>query len=63
MKFFESFIDDNKLNVAELISKNSRIKFLKEYFVFISGMSYCNSIFSMLLDFMKDEKIKYYLIK
>ena len=58
MKFFESFIDDNKLNVAELISKNSRIKFLKECFVFISGMSYCNSIFSMLLDFMKDEKNK-----
>ena len=58
MQYFKSFIDDNKLNVAELISKNSRIKFLKECFVFISGMSYCNSIFSMLLDFMKDEKNK-----
>ena len=58
MQYFNSFIEDNKLNVAELISKNSRIKFLKECFVFISGMSYCNSIFSMLLDFMKDEKNK-----
>ena len=34
MKFFESFIDDNKLNVAELISKNSRITFLKECFTY-----------------------------
>ena len=58
MQYFNSFIEDNKLNVAELISKNSRITFLKECFAFISGMSYCNSIFSLLLDFMKDEKNK-----
>ena len=44
MQYFKSFIDDNKLNVAELISKNSRITFLKECFTYISGMSYCNSI-------------------
>jgi hypothetical protein len=58
MQFFKSFIDNNRLNVAELISKHSRITFLKKCFGYISGISYCNSIFSMLLDFMKDEKNK-----
>ena len=50
--------NNTKLNVAELISKKSRAKFLKEWFGIISGMSYCNSIFSILLDFMGDEKNK-----
>ena len=54
----ESFNNNTKLNVANLISKKSRIKFLKECFSIISGMSYCNSIFSILLDFMDDKKNK-----
>ena len=53
-----SYNNQTKLNVADLISKKSRIKFLKECFGFINGMSYCNSIFSILLDFMDDEKKK-----
>ena len=45
IKLIKSFKEITDLNVAELISKKSRIKFLKECFSFISGMSYCNSIF------------------
>lgn len=52
------FTNDSKLNVANLIAKKSRVKFLKECFGIISGMSYYNSIFTMLLDFMDDENNK-----
>ena len=52
------FKDETKLNIPELISKKSRIKFLKECFGIINGMSYCNSIFSILLDIMDDNKNK-----
>ena len=58
LNLMESFNNNTKLNVANLISKKSRIKFLKECFSIISGMSYCNSIFSILLDFMDDENNK-----
>ena len=57
-KLIEYFNDNNKLNLANLISKKSRVKFLKTFFGLISGMSYCNSIFSLLLDFIGDEKNK-----
>ena len=55
IKLFNSFKDITNLNIAELISKKSRIKFLKECLGFISGMSYCNSIVSILLNFKNDE--------
>jgi hypothetical protein len=55
---FEYFNKNTKLNVAELISKESRIEFLTSCFSIISGMSYCNSIFSLLVNFMNDEKNK-----
>ena len=58
INLFNSFKEITDLNIAKLISKKSRIKFLKECFLIISGMSYCNSIFSILLDFKNDEKNK-----
>ena len=57
-ELIDYFTNDSKLNVANLIAKKSRVKFLKECFGIISGMSYCNSIFTMLLDFMDDENNK-----
>lgn len=58
INLFKSFKEMTNLNVAELISKKSRIKFLKECMGIISGMSYCNSIFSILVDFKNDEENK-----
>ena len=58
INLFKSFKEMTNLNVAELISKKSRIKFLKECMGIISGMSYCNSIFSILVNFKNDEENK-----
>ena len=50
-----SFFEDTELNLAEIISKKSRKKFLKVCFGLISGLSYSNSFFTTLVNFMKDD--------
>ena len=52
--------DDNNIlkqlfgieNISEIISKKERKKFLKYAFGLLSGMSYCNSIFSVITNFL-----------
>ena len=39
-------------NISEIISKDERKKFLKYTFGLLSGMSYCNSIFSVITNFL-----------
>ena len=46
-------IDDFKFNISETISQESRKKIVKYIFGFISGMSYVNSIFSTIVNFLK----------
>ena len=48
-------IEDTKLNLAEIIEKKSRKKFLKVCFGLISGLSYSNSFFTTLVNFMKED--------
>ena len=49
---FEFIIDTLKLNVSETIAKKQRKKVLKTIFGIISGMSYCNSLFTILVVWM-----------
>ena len=49
------FFEDTKLNLAEIISKKSRKKFLKVCFGLISGLSYSNSFFTTLINFMEED--------
>ena len=44
-------IDNLKFNITDTIPQKSRKKFLKSIFLFISGMSYANSIFTTLVNF------------
>lgn len=46
-------IDELEFNISETISQKSRKKFLKYIFGIISGMSYANSIFTTLVNFLK----------
>ena len=48
-------IEDIKFNLAEIIEKKSRKKFLKVCFGLISGLSYSNSFFTTLVNFMKED--------
>ena len=45
-------IDGFKFNISETISQESRKKFLKFFFGIISGMSYANSIFTTIVNFL-----------
>ena len=45
-------IDGIKFNISETISKESRKKFLKFFFGIISGMSFANSIFTTIVNFL-----------
>ena len=49
------FFEDTKLNLAEIIKKESRKKFLKVCFGLISGLSYSNSFFTTLVNFMNED--------
>ena len=47
-----SIIDDFEFNISDTISQKSRKKFLKYIFGIISGMSYANSIFTTVVNFL-----------
>ena len=49
------FVDDTEINLAEIIAQKSRKKFLKVCFGLIGGLSYSNSFFTTLVNFMKDD--------
>lgn len=49
-------IESFKLNLSETISKNQRKKLLKQIFGFISGMFYCNSLFTALINLATENK-------
>ena len=51
-------IDYFKFNISDTISQKSRIKFLKSIFGIISGMSYANSIFTTIVNFLNVESGK-----
>ena len=42
------FFEDTELNLAKIIHKESRKKFLKIYFRLICGLSYSNSFFTLI---------------
>ena len=48
----KNVIDSLKLNLSETIAKKERIKVLKTLFSIISGMSYCNSLFTACVNFI-----------
>jgi len=43
-------------NISEIIAKKERKNFLKKAFGLLSGMSYCNSIFSVIINFLKKKE-------
>ena len=43
------------INISLIIAKNERKKFLKMFFGILSGMSYANSIFSVIVNFLSNE--------
>ena len=47
-----TIIDGFEFNISETISQKSRKKFLKSIFGLISGMSYANSIFTTVVNFL-----------
>lgn len=47
-----TIIDSFEFNISETISQKSRKKFLKSIFGLISGMSYANSIFTTVVNFL-----------
>lgn len=49
-------------NISGIISKKERKNFLKNAFGLLSGMSYCNSLFSVIINFLK-KKIMNQIIK
>ena len=51
-------INEFEFNISETISQKSRKKFLKIIFGIISGISYANSIFTTLVNFLKVGNIK-----
>ena len=50
--------EDTKFNLAEIIDKKSRKKFLKVCFGLISGLSYSNSFFTTLVNFMEEDSVE-----
>ena len=52
---FEFIIESLELNISEILIKKKRIKILKTLFTFISGMSYCNSLFISLINFISEK--------
>ena len=42
------------INISPIIVKNQRIKLFKIFFWILSGMSYSNSIFSFILNFLSN---------
>ena len=49
------FFEDTEINIAEIISKKSRKKFFKICFGLISGLSYSNSFFTTLVNFIDED--------
>ena len=48
-------IESLQLNVSKILEKKQRIRVLKKLFCFISGMSYCNSIFTSLINLLSEK--------
>ena len=64
--FVPGVINELEFNISETISQKSRKKFLKYIFWIISGMSYANSIFTTIVNFLKandEEKRKIFAYK